>query len=104
MESSRKTELALRGAFGVALALLVVIGFASYFSLQRLTNNSALLARSHEAMSLIDEIVYDTARAEGAQRGFVITGDEQFVNNFQEIVNGSGQRWERLEELLSGQP
>ena len=53
MESSRKTELTIRGAFGVALALLVVIGFASYFSLQQLTANSALLARSRDAMSLI---------------------------------------------------
>ena len=104
MESSRKTELTIRGAFGVALALLVVIGFASYFSLQRMSDNSTLLARSRDAMSLIDAIVYDTARAEGAQRGFVITGDEQFVRSFGEIKDASGQRWEPLEQLLAGQP
>ena len=104
MESSRKTELTIRGAFGVALALLVVIGFASYFSLQQLTENSALLARSRDAMSLIDAIVYDAARAEGAQRGFVITGDEQFVDNFGEIQVASSLRWEPLEKLLAGQP
>jgi PAS domain S-box-containing protein len=104
MESSRKTEFTIRGAFGVALALLVVIGFASYFSLQQLTDSSALLARSHQAMSIIDAIVYDTARAEGAQRGFVITGDEQFVANFEEIKVASTQRWKPLESLLAGQP
>jgi len=39
MNRGRKTELTIRTAFGVALALLIVIGFAGYFSVARLTEN-----------------------------------------------------------------
>ena len=41
MNRGRKTELTIRTAFGVALALLIVIGFASYYSVSRLTESSS---------------------------------------------------------------
>ena len=41
MENTKQTELMIRAGFGVALALLVVIGIVSYFSVVRLSANSA---------------------------------------------------------------
>jgi PAS domain S-box-containing protein len=79
MNRGSKTELVIRTAFGVALALLIVIGFAGYFSVTRLTENSALVDHSHRVMSLIDRMVGQSNAAEAAQRGFVISGDEQFT-------------------------
>jgi len=81
MNRGRKTELTIRTAFGVALALLIVIGFAGYFSVARLTENSALVAHSNGIMSLIDRMVSQSNAAESAQRGFVITGNEQFAGS-----------------------
>jgi len=97
---TRKAELTIRAAFGVALALLIVIGFASFHSVAQLSQNSALVARSHRVISTLDEIVHRAAEAESAQRGFVITGDESFVSSFDQIVDDIDVLRERLRSSL----
>jgi PAS domain S-box-containing protein len=106
----------IRAAFGTALALLIVICFASFFSVAQLSENSALVARSHRVISSIDDIMHRAAEAESAQRGFVITGDETFVASYAQIRGqiealrvrlreslppGQRERLERLDQAIA---
>jgi PAS domain S-box-containing protein len=68
--------------FSIALAFLGAIGIVSYLSVVRLTDNSALVTKSHVVMSSIDALVATTWEAESAQRGYIITGEEPFAAEY----------------------
>jgi PAS domain S-box-containing protein len=100
MSRTRRTELIIRAAFGVALALLIVIVFASFFSVAQLSRNSELVARSHRVISAIDEIVHRASEAESAQRGFVITGHESFVRTYEQNLGQIDELRARLRDSI----
>ena len=104
MENTKQTELMIRAGFGVALALLVVIGIVSYFSVVRLSANSANVAHSQEVMRLIDQIVGAATEAESAHRGFIISGDEKFVRQYDAVVSDTGELSDHLRELVGDNP
>jgi PAS domain S-box-containing protein len=76
------TERKIRAGFGVALAFLVAIGLVSWQSVAELKQNSRLVAHSHSIIDTIDALFATLIEAEGAQRGFIITGDEQFAADY----------------------
>jgi PAS domain S-box-containing protein len=104
MSDSRQIELTIRAGFGVALALLVVIGIVSYASVTRLGENSARVAHTYQVISVIDEMVGDINEAEAAQRGFVINGDEQFARAYDQVVSGTGALADQLRALVVDNP
>jgi PAS domain S-box-containing protein len=104
MENPKQTELTIRAGFGVALALLVIIGIVSYASVVRLSANSANVAHSQEVMRLIDQIVGAATEAESTHRGFIISGDEKFVREYDEVVSSTGALADRLRDLVSDNP
>jgi PAS domain S-box-containing protein len=101
MEINKQTELTIRAGFGVALALLVVIGVVSYVSVLRLSQNSANVTHSHEVMQGIDQMVGATTEAEAAHRAFIISGDEKFVREYDAVVSSTGALNDRLRELVT---
>ena len=101
MEINKQTELTIRAGFGVALALLVVIGVVSYVSVLRLSQNSANVTHSHEVMQGIDQMVGATSEAEAAHRAFIISGDEKFVREYDAVVSSTGALNDRLRELVT---
>ena len=104
MNRGRKTGLTIRTAIGVALALLIVIGFAGYYSVSRLTASSSLVSHSHEVMSLIDRLVQESTAAEAAQRGFVITGDEHFLRTHAALAASTHELAGKLRALEAADP
>ena len=73
------TERKIRAGFAVALAFLVGIGVVSWLSVTELNQNTRLVAHSHQVIRNIEALRATTIEAEGAQRGFIITGDERFA-------------------------
>jgi PAS domain S-box-containing protein len=76
------TERKVLLGFAIAVAFLGAIGIVSYLSVVRLTDNSALVTRSHVVMSSIDALVATTWEAESAQRGYIISGEEPFAAEY----------------------
>jgi PAS domain S-box-containing protein len=101
MENSKQTELMIRAGFGVALALLVVIGLVSFFSVVQLSENSANVAHSQQVMRNIDEIVGAATEAESTHRGYIISGDEKFVAEYDQVVSNTGALADHLRRLVS---
>ena len=98
------TERKVRASFAVALAFLGVIGIVSYLSVVGLSENSANVARSHEVMRAIDQIVAATTEAEAAHRGFIISGDEQFVREYDAVVSNVSALSRQLHGLIADDP
>ena len=98
------TEGKVRAAFAGALAFLGGIGIVSYLSVVQLSENSANVARSHEVMLVIEQMLGATTEAEAAHRGYIISGDEQFVREYAAVVRSVGALSVRLRALLGDEP
>jgi PAS domain S-box-containing protein len=98
------TERKVRAAFAGALTLLGIIGLVSYLSVVRLDENLRMVAHTHEVMSVIDELVANATAGESAHRAFLISGDEQFARDFEEISRRTEALAARLKALVADNP
>ena len=64
---------------GAALGLLALMGFVSYVSIHQMIGGQQAVAATNTNISRLDVVVARTVDAENAQRGFVTTADEQYL-------------------------
>ncbi|MEO8019976.1 MAG: PAS domain S-box protein [Pseudomonadota bacterium] len=98
------TERKVRAGFLVALTLLGTIGIVSYLSVVRLNENLNLVAHAHQVISVIDEMAANATAAEGAHRAFIISGDEKYSREFEDIAAGTKLLAARLKTLVADNP
>src|SRR6266436_7298950 len=85
------TESKVRLGFAFALACLAVIGVVSYLSVVRLKENAASVERTHEVLSSLELLLAASTDSETAERGYVITGDESYLEPYRQagaVVDG----------------
>jgi signal transduction histidine kinase/CheY-like chemotaxis protein/CHASE3 domain sensor protein len=94
----------LQITFSLSVLLLVVSLFSSFFSVQRLIDNSVLVNHTNEVLIESENIISHMKDGETGQRGYLVTGDLLFL----EPYNGSKVRaissWQRVKELTSDSP
>jgi methyl-accepting chemotaxis protein len=73
----------IAGGFAIALALLIVIGTVSYRSFVKLGATAEWVTHTHEVLEHIAGVLSQLKDAETGQRGYVITGDETFLEPYQ---------------------
>ena len=86
----------IAAGFALSFILLVLIGAVAYRSMTSLTNTSHLVTHTHEVLEHIAEVFSLLKDAETGQRGYVITGDEAFLEPYQ---TGSGNIPNVVKEL-----
>ena len=64
---------------GAALGLLALMGFVSYLSIHEMIGGQQAVAATNANISRLDAVVGRTVDAENAQRGFVSTGDDEYL-------------------------
>jgi methyl-accepting chemotaxis protein len=72
----------IAAGFALALILLLTIGTVSYSSLTTLTDTSERVTHSHEVLQHISEVLSAMTDAETGQRGYIITGNESFLEPY----------------------
>ena len=65
---------------GAALGLLALMGFVSYVSIHQMIGSQHAVAATNQNIARLDVVVARTVDAENAQRGFVTTADEQYLD------------------------
>jgi methyl-accepting chemotaxis protein len=85
--------------FGLALAILVVIGGVSYRSTAKLTETAELVAHSHQVLENLEVVVSDMKDAETGQRGYIITGEERYLEPFRAALGVTNQDLKALRTL-----
>ncbi len=98
------TERKVRAGFAVALAFIGAIGIVGLLSVERLAENTAKVSHTHEVITWIDNLLGTAVGAEAAQRGYVITGDEKFVDTFKYAASEADTEIAALRELLGDHP
>lgn len=102
-KTGRRASIEQRLAFGLAaiLVVLAIIGGASYFSLQRQRADTALVDHTYEVLMSIEGSVALAAEAEGAERGYLLTGERFYLSNFERAVGHGNDRIRHLSELTA---
>jgi diguanylate cyclase (GGDEF)-like protein/PAS domain S-box-containing protein len=95
-------EKKIAAGFGLMLAILLVIGVVSYRNTRKLIRDSNLVAHSHEVLDEINSTLSAIKDAETGQRGYLITGDKEYLQPYTDTLPVINQRVERLKQLTKG--
>jgi PAS domain S-box-containing protein len=75
-------EKKIFAGFGFAVVVSVVISLATYFLNDRLTEARKRVVQTHEVLRSLKQILSTVTDAETGSRGFVVTGDEIFLEPY----------------------
>ncbi|MGC8639072.1 MAG: CHASE3 domain-containing protein [Isosphaeraceae bacterium] len=74
-------RIVLAGA-GLIIALLIVVAWLNYRNTRELDEDTRLVAHTHEVLDLIGEVQNALLDAETGQRGYLLTGREQYLQPY----------------------
>ncbi len=74
--------LKIGGSFGLILIILLLIGYLSFRNMAILQEDVSLVTHTHETLTKIEEVFRDISEAEAGVRGYIISGDEAFLEPY----------------------
>jgi methyl-accepting chemotaxis protein len=92
------------GGFALALAALTVIGWISYRSTTGLIETAGLVDHSHQVLENLDQLLSTLKDAETGQRGYIITGEDSYLDPYNAAIGESDQILNKVKELTSDNP
>src|SRR5215212_2864158 len=94
----------LLGAFGVVLAVLVLLASASYRTTILNQEATDAVAHTFQVIGTANAALADLVDMETGYRGFMLVGDEAFLQPYVDADADIGDRFARLRELSSDNP
>lgn len=77
--------------FGIALLMLIIVGTTGYQSTTKLVEAANLRKQSYDRLDLLGDIFSLLKDAESSQRGFILTGDQRFLQVHETVEPGIRQ-------------
>jgi CheY-like chemotaxis protein/signal transduction histidine kinase/CHASE3 domain sensor protein len=83
-----RSRVDLRNALGVAAALIFFIasGAIAFINIQLIRDNNQKVQHSHEVITSLDQLLSLIQDAETGQRGFLLTGNERYLDPYANAV------------------
>ncbi len=97
-------KVKLFGAVGLALAILTATAFASWRSLKTLLAEQEWVTHTETVIAAIERLLVETLEMQTGARGFVITGEEVFLETFAAAQGALPRQLAVLRELTSDNP
>lgn len=86
------------------IVVVAIVGVIAFHTTHRFISNDAMVEQSHRAVSTADLVLSDLKDAETGQRGYLLTGSEQYLAPY---TNGTGavrHDFDDLADLISDDP
>ena len=108
---SKRLEWFVRGGFGGMLVILAVVSSASFYSIHQLSHAAVERRATYETLFNFERLLSHLLDAESGQRGYIITGDTVYLQNYfdalraveQDFINirawDKGDQSQRIEKL-----
>lgn len=90
--------------FASALLILLVIAWISYQSTIKFVETNDQVLQIHQDIKQLDSLLSRLTEAEAGRRGYIITGDESFLEKYQAAAATVGQELGALRELHTQVP
>ncbi|WP_349262701.1 PAS domain S-box protein [Allocoleopsis sp.] len=94
----------IAGGFGVASAILIIIGVVSYQSATRLIETNSRVAQTQERLNKLEEVLSQMKDAETGQRGYLLTGEERYLEPYKTAIASIDGEIEHLRKLTANYP
>jgi signal transduction histidine kinase len=88
-------------AFGLASAILFSVGVFSYLRMIQTDVDQHWVAHTHAVRAEIEVLFADLANAETNQRGYIITGQENYLTSYREAVEDAHGDYDSVRNLTS---
>lgn len=98
------TERKVQRGFVLALACLGVIGVVSYFSIVRLRDDATWVQHTDEVIIRLELLFSVMTDAQNGHRGYVVTGDETYLEPYRVAVQTADSDVRRLRKLTADNP
>lgn len=72
----------INAGFAIALGVVALIGFVSFYAMNRSVTNASTVAETHEVIASLERVLSQMNDAESAQRGYIISQDSSFLSRF----------------------
>src|SRR6266850_957782 len=92
------------GGFVIATAILVFVGWLSYRNTARFAEASEWRKHTYEVLRNLDETVARLVDAETGQRGYLLTGDDAYLEPYRAAIKSIDQTVGNLKNLTSDNP
>ena len=102
--SLQSAEWKVRGGLTFGLACLMVIGSTSYLSFMRMHEDRLWVDHTYQVIACLRLVPSSFLDAQAAIRGFIITGDEEFVGRMQAALGEADAQMRNLRSLTADNP
>src|SRR5690349_12379778 len=100
--SGRSLTRSVASGFAAAVFVLIGLGLVAYASLQRFTRDASRTMHTQEVFACVAELEMTLVDLERGARGFVITGEDEYLTPYGAALHNIGPRFERLSRLTAG--
>jgi methyl-accepting chemotaxis protein len=94
----------LMAGFSAALLLLLAIGAVAYTNVGKITDNQKMVVHTYEVLAGLEAILTDLKDAETGQRGYLITGKDEYLAPYLNAKGEIGKDIETVAGLTSDNP
>ncbi len=91
----------ITAGIGLALALLIANATISYRNTQKLVENERSVSRTHRVLTELEATLSTLKDAETGQRGYLLTGEEQYLEPYQSAIARVNDRLATLQQLTA---
>ncbi len=92
------------GGFGLASAILVLIGAISYQNTGVLINTNDYIKKTQEKINRLEQLLSEVKDAETGQRGYILTREKRYLRPYQKALVNVTEEIEELKNLTADQP
>jgi len=87
------------GGFALALAIMLIIGAVAHQSIGKLTETADWVDHTHKVLEKLATLIQAMVDAETGQRGYIITGEDAYLEPYQAALGVIDQDLRELREL-----
>jgi len=91
-------------SFALALVILLIIGTGAYTNTKELLESSASVAHTHLVIGKLEELLSQLKDAETGQRGFIITGEERYLEPYNTAAVRIDRAYREVTDLTRDNP
>lgn len=89
---------------GIALTVLAIVGLTTFLGISQMMGSEHAVANTNAAISTLDRVVTRTVDAENAQRGYLSTGNEAYLEPLDDAQNDVEYALDSLRALTEDDP
>ncbi|HUQ08711.1 MAG TPA: CHASE3 domain-containing protein [Steroidobacteraceae bacterium] len=94
----------IAAGFAATLAIFLMVSLVAWRNVETSTEDAAWVTHTHEVLTTVSRLLSSLQSIEGSERGFIITGDAEYLEPFRSGVTEVETQRLRLAELVNDNP